>query len=188
MAEPFIRITGNGLSVLEQYLKDTPKEIPKQTVIVLNQTAKDHKRDISKQVRTMVAINAKGANEVLGIRRATKGKMVATVIVKPGFRPSLKRFSAKQTRAGVSYKIDKNNGRKTIPGAFGPNINRLGNHVYKRDGKKLRKLRGVSPWGVYTKNNLSAWTEKQVQEALQKRIQRRIRALYFRALKKAKKT
>ena len=183
MAAPFIEITGKGLDVLNAFLKDAPKQIPKETMIVLNLTAKDHKRAISKRVRSFVAIDTKGANESIAIKKATKGRLTATVRIDPGFRPSLKRFKAKQTKAGVSYKIDKKGGRKTVAGAFGPNIPRLGNHVYKRENGKLKQLRGVSLWGVYLKRNMIYWSDKEVREALEKQVQRRIRALIFKAKK-----
>ncbi len=187
MAQPTVEIRGPGLDVLNKFLKDAPNEIPKQTAIVLNQTARKHKRDISKQVRTKVAIDAKGANEAIGIRKANRGNLTSKVIVKHEFRPSLKRFKAKQTKRGVSYRISKQGGRQTVPGAFGPNINRLGNHVYKRNGKKIQKLHGVSLWGVYLKNDMVYWTQVEVKAALNHQVRRRIRALIFKAQKAAKR-
>ena len=60
----------------------------------------------------------------------------------------------------------------------------LGEHVYKREGKKrlpIQKLHGPSPWGITVKNKLDKLIAgRDVEPELIKQIDRRIRAVNFK--------
>ena len=123
-------------------------------------------------------------------QKANKNRPVAKIELKKEDRLSLKRFSPRQTRAGVSYRTSPKRGRKTAPGAFmGPRPGlvaaRLRGHVFKRVGKNrqpITRLDGASPWGAYLVNRLDLPTVKETRTELTNQVRRRIR---FRRLKAA---
>lgn len=57
------------------------------------------------------------------------------VVEVTGRRIPLGRFAARQTKAGVSYKIDRGGSRKTISSAFIPRLDSGYQGVFKRKGK-----------------------------------------------------
>lgn len=98
-------------------------------------------------------------------------------------RLRLAEFKPNHKRGGVSYKISRRKGRRTIPDAFmGPthkkrNIKWMGG-VFKRAGANpypIFELYGVSPWGVFVKRRLKEPMRVEGREALRKELERRIR-------------
>jgi hypothetical protein len=106
--------------------------------------------------------------------------------LKKGFRFGLQAFNPRQTKKGVSYTISKSTGVQKVPRAFV--IEKWGRRVYirKATGKgsgrgPLRQLRGVSPWGVFVKNNMTPTITEKTQAELNKQIERRIRFLLLKS-------
>ena len=195
-----IEVTDKGLAELTKTLADTPKQIPKETAIAINKTAKGHIIDIAKEFRKHIKINVKGSKEALEQdHKATPKKLGTIVRVKPMARLSLKRFGAKQSKAGVSYQIAKQGGKSVIPSAFGPNIARLGNHVFTRKNpyvpggdknanRALSKMKkGPSMLAVYEKHKMKKWSQKQVNVRLNKEIQKRVDFILYKRSPEAKK-
>jgi hypothetical protein len=162
---------------------DAPKKLKRETATAINATARKTVNLLAKEIGKELATPQKEIKRKITVSdKAKPQKLAATVKQRPTSRLSLKRFSARQTSKGVSYKISKSDGRKTILGAFIPP--RLGNHVYRRrtDARlPIDKLEGPSPWGVTVKKRLDKLIAKRdVKPELIKQINRRIRAVNFK--------
>ncbi len=167
---------------LERVLAEVGRDIDRDLVIAINKTAKKTKSGINKEIRKELAVKASVINKALfQTKRATKPSKFAIVQLKKTDRIPLRDFSAKQVRKGVSYRISKRGGRKLVPGAFqGPRPGRMkaswkGN-VFRRVGKArlpIRKLFGVSPWGVFVKRKMDMPTVAETERELEKQVGRR---------------
>ena len=176
---------------LERALGEKAKRLPIELKIAVNATAKKTKPAISKEVRKELAAPAKAVNQTISIQsKATNTEASAKVLVKKTRRIPLRDFGARQNKRGVSYRISKSQGRKTIYGAFqGPKPGVMktswkGN-VFQRVGKSrlpIVKLYGPSPWGVVVKKKLKPVVQKDAKKELRKQIERRIR---FQNLKRS---
>lgn len=166
------------------------KSFPKELAATINAVAKKTKLDIGRDIRKTVAFKKADAEKPLSIAAtATEGKLQALVRLKKTERLGLHHFGARQDKRGVSYKISKSGGRQRVNGAFqGPRpgamkVSWKGN-VFKRSGPKrlpIVKLLGVSPFGVYAKNDLEKPQIKAIEEELRKQMQRRIELNILRA-------
>ena len=100
--------------------------------------------------------------------------------------------AALMKRAGTNYtnppaktkgkrkgKAPSQNGRGRVPSGFGPNVPRLGGHVFKRVPGATRlpiiKLYGPSAWGVFVRLKLRKKTAKAVLAYVMDRLERRIK-------------
>ena len=187
-----IEIDTRDLEELERAAKAAKKSLPREVSIAVNKTAKQAQGQISREIRKELNAPKKAVDKSLSIpKKATKQKTGAVVRLAATKRIPLRDFGARQTRAGVSYRISKGDGRKTVHGAFqGPKpgavFARFGGHVFKRRGRQrlpIQKLLGVSPWGVFTKRNLFKPVNLYTDQALRKQLERRIRLNVLRASK-----
>lgn len=179
-----IEIPRDQIKRLEQAIAGTKKKLPKELAIAVNATAKKTKGAISKEIRNELATKKTAVDKTLKIKtKATASSLSSTVRVEETRRIPLRDFGARQTKRGVSYKISKTTGRKTVLGAFqGPKPGVMkaswkGN-VFKRAGKArlpIVKLMGVSPWGVFVKKGLTQPSIAEATAELKKQIERRIR-------------
>ena len=169
---------------LEKALGDAgPKKLRQQVAIALNQTAKRTETLLAKEVAKEIVIAQKEIKKGIKQDRKAKPEVLATnVVQKESARIPLKRYKARQNKAGVRYRISKKTGGKTVKSAFIAET--LSSHAFKRTGKKrlpIRKLYGPSPWGVTVKNNLDRLVlERDIEPELIKKIDRRIRAINFK--------
>jgi hypothetical protein len=164
-------------------------------------TAKQAKTHTSKLVRETVNIKKKDLDPNIDAVRLGNG---AKMSVKESKRLPLRDFGAKDTKKnGVTYRISKGGagsvqmskrmtvattrgrgGRGRVSDAFILNkATRKGKphdfsgHVFKRVGKKrnpIRKLYGVSAWGVVVKNDMIRPIAAQAEINLEKNVLRRI--------------
>lgn len=195
-----IKIDDKQLKTLAATLADTPKNIPKETSKAINNTAKGHITDIAKQFRKVININVKGSKEALEQNiKSRPNKLSANVRVKPTVRPPLKRFKARQSKAGVTYQIEKGGVKGMIPGAFGPKIDKLNKHVFLRKNPYVRgagpqvnkaiKIAGHGPnmLAVYKKKKMKQWSMKEVNLRLNKEIEKRVKFILYKQNKEAAK-
>tara|TARA_R100000951_G_scaffold113555_1_gene115812 strand:- start:6821 stop:7435 length:615 start_codon:yes stop_codon:yes gene_type:complete len=173
---------------LQKLLKDTPKEIPKRTATIINDTTKKHKTAVSKKLREYVMISAKGAKSAISVGSKAKApyKLSSSFHIKATRRPSLKNYKAKQTKAGVTYQIDPKK-KSFIAGAFGPKIVKLNKNVflrknpYSKGGDRTANrmlgssLKGPNMWKVYTKHKLHSWSQKEIRKELEFQFDKQIR-------------
>jgi hypothetical protein len=179
-----------GIKGLEQALKGTSKQLPRELMIAVNATAKKVRTGMGRQVREELTVKAKDLKPILKVRKkANRSQISALVRLDKTKRLSLKAFGVRQTRAGVSFKISKRTGRKTVRGGFmGPKPGRpaarLGGHAYIRRGPArypIVRMHGASPGGAYEKQNMRPRTINDGATELAKQVQRRVR---FNTLKK----
>ena len=144
---------------------------------------------IAKAVSERVAIKQKDVRK--DIKKTRIRPYGVRLVLNKTDRISLKRFSPRMTRAGVTYKIDKKGGRKTVIGGFtGPRPGltsvRLRGHVFRRknlaDSKsQIVKRRGPSAAGVLTPYPARVReVSRQVQREFRTQIVKRIK---YRRLK-----
>jgi len=185
-----IDIDAKKLKELLAATKKAGKSFPKELAQAINQVSKKTRVDIGRDIRKTVALKkADSEKPIKVLSTATTGKLSATVRLNKTRRLGLNAFGARQDKSGVSYKISKNGGRKRVAGAFqGPRpgvmkVSWRGN-AFKRVGKArlpIRKLRAVSAWGAYAKNDLSGPQVKAIEAELAKQMERRIKLNILRA-------
>jgi len=181
-----MKIEGQGFDALVNIAEGFGPEISKEATIAVNRTAKFHKNQIAKEVTKHVKLKQKDVKEVIDVEKSrSRTRPMAKVIVNKTSRLSLKRFGARQTKSGVSYRISKSGKRGKIKDAF--IVDKLGGHVFRRKGKKrlpIQKLYGVSVAGVYNKQNLYPISEKLIAERLNYEMLRRVRAVNVRLIRR----
>lgn len=187
-----IEIEAKDLRRLREATEKAKKKFSKELAAAINQTSKKTRRSIGKNVRDEVALKKQEAEKPISIRTtATEHRLSATVQLKKTARLGLRQFGAKQTKTGVSYRISKKGGRARIAGAFQgpkPGVMKMSwrGNVFKRVGKSrlpIVQIKGVSPYGVYQKNQLSRKQVKEIEAELNKQMERRIRLNILRAEK-----
>lgn len=177
-----------GAKELAKVLGGSRKKIKRQLIIAVNATSRKTKGTIAKQIATELATAQKNIKKTSTIRKkAGKADRIPTAIItqKQTSRIPLRDFRARQTKAGVTYKVSKKKGRKVAPGAFqGPTPKRMKaswrGRVFKRVGQSrlpIVQLMGPSPWGVFQKQKLKRPTVKVSRIELANQIRKRIRYL-----------
>lgn len=176
-----VSIDQSQIERLKQALGDKAKRIQQEVATAINATAKKVAREIAKEIKTELATTVKViAAAIRHTRKANKAQLGATVTLAKTKRISLKEFGARQTKTGVSYRISKTEGRKSIRSAFVSN--KLYGHVFARIGKSrlpIDKKHGPSPWGVFVGKKLTPQIVAMAEVELKKQIEKRIR---FRTL------
>jgi hypothetical protein len=176
-----ITMTGDSVRKLQDEISHIKGGMEKAIARASKRVASGAKTKVSKELRQVVAIKAGDINKTL---KTTNHKRGAVFAILETDRIPLKYFGARQTAKGVSYKLDKAKGRSFIAGAFGPNIPRLGNHVFKRQGKARKpivKLFGVSTWAVFIEKKMYKPTEGDIQKKFEDRLKHEIGYLIAKA-------
>ena len=185
-----IEIDAKQLTRLRKAVGKASTKFGRELAAAINATAKKTKRDIGRDVRSVIAIKKKESEEPLKIRaKATADQPSTTVSIAKTRRLGLRHFGARQDKKGVSFKISKQGGRQRVDGAFqGPrpgvmNVKWKGN-AFRRVGKErhpIIHLRGVSAFGAYVKNHFTQPQIKRINDELQKQMERRIKLNILRA-------
>ncbi len=172
---------------IEQNLANVVSNVKKEKNIAAWKAARKGESAIAKEVTSELATKQKTVKQHIRKKRLSFG---ASVALKKSARIPLKDFGARQKKVGVSYRISKSEGRKTIPGAFqGPRPGVMkaswkGN-VFKRVGKArlpIVKLYGPSPWGVLRVSNRTSNVREIIQAEFIKQLADRLR---YQRLKKS---
>lgn len=182
MVQVSIEVDKRKLREVERLLSGIKRGLPKAMAGAVNDTAKKTKTDISTEIRRKVAIKKRDIDPHIRRTRATVGKPSAKITLSESTRLPLKYFGARQTKKGVTYKIDKAGGRKLIPGAF--ISQKMGGHVFVRVGAKrfpLRKPMGLSPWGTFVKLGMEDRISAVSLHILHTNLDRRVRFLLLKA-------
>ena len=184
-----ISISAKGIAGLTKAVNGIAKEVRRNVAVAINETSKTGKAGIAKKIAAELAVAQKIIKKEMSNTKANATNLTSNLRLKKTNRISLRYFGAKQNKTGVSYKISKTKGRKTIAGAFqGPKpgamkVSWRGN-VFKRVGKErlpIVKLNGPSPWGVFAVNRMTKKQEEELRIELEKRVERRIRFLTLKA-------
>ena len=171
------------LDRLARAAKEAGKDIRRESAIAVNATARKGRSVIAKQITQELATTQKVVKRhIYVVNKASALRVSSTLRLEPSSRIPLRDFKPTQNKRGVSYRVSKTEGRKTIPGAF--IVNRYGGHVYKRPNPGSRAVgrnkKGASPWGVYVKQNYRPLTVKQLDAELAKQLDRRTRFIRMR--------
>jgi len=186
-----VSVNQASLNGLKLAIKNTKTTLRRELRIAVNATAKKAKSIINKQIRSELAVTAKVVDRTISVKaEATEVQLSAKVTIKKTARIPLRDFGARQTRAGVSYKVSKKEGRKTVQGAFqgprpGVTKGSWSKNAFARIGAEKTPiviLLGPSPWGLLALGKQLGPSKEQTQAELEKQVQRRIR---FITLKKS---
>lgn len=141
-------------------------------------------KGMSQQIRLTLNVKAKDLRKWLKKTKVNKTNMSGKVSLLGTGRMNLAKFGAKQTRRGVSYRIEKSGKRRLMPHAFGPApkfISKLGGQVYVREhGAKrlpIRKAWGVSVLGFVKKNRMKKGFIKTANKRVRMELKERLRML-----------
>lgn len=169
---------------LQKALGDAaPKKLRREVSTAVNYVAKQAKNGLAKEIAKELATTQTTIKQSIAVsKKSTPETLSATVTQDETKRIPLKEFKARQTKAGVRYKISKTSGQGFIKSAFiSP---QLGNHVFQRTGKSrlpIDKKYGPSPWGVTVKKRLDKLiAARDLEPLLIKQIERRIKAVNFK--------
>ena len=185
-----IEVRGNGFNALRNLATDFKVNLAKETAIATKNTAKAHRREISKNVRQFVAMTNKAVLRAVTVEPGNRANTASRIHIEKTERPSLKEFKARQTKKGVSYKIRKGGKRKLIQSAF-LGKGRLNGHVYIRRTKArlpVRKLYGVSVAAVFGQNDLIGLSTEQILARMDVEMQKRVRSIIVRTIRKQGRT
>lgn len=190
-----VTIDPGQIAAMKAAIENTGRNLRKELAVACNATAAKGKSLIAKQIGKELATPQKNIRATISqTRKAKDTDISATLEVRKDRRISLKEFGARQTKAGVSYKISKTRGRKSIKSAFV--VNSLGGHVFVREGAKVKaskgryagKMRqpiykkyGPSSWGVFVVGKKQGPSVTEIEAELKKQIDRRIRFIALKA-------
>ena len=156
-------------------LENLVKNLPKELAIISGKTARKGRSLIAKAVTEELAVTQKVVKKHIRVKTDIE-RTGASIELRKSKRIGIQNFKARQTKAGVSYRISKTTGRTTATKAFmGPRPGvlaaKLYGGVFKREFPHQRlpiyNLRGPSPWGVL-----------RHQHKKRKRITTELRAAY----------
>lgn len=174
----------DSLNRLADAVGRSGRSLSREFATACNATARGMRTPIGKEIRTELAAPAKVVKETIGVRRkASPASLTSSVAVSKTKRIPLRDFGARQTKAGVSYRMLKSDGRKTLPSAFV--VPNLGNHVFTRKqgaGRlPIKKRHGLSPHGVFVSREMDEPMLQEASTRLKKEIERRIQYNIFKA-------
>lgn len=161
-------------------LRGIPSKVNRVLRTAANDTAKTLRSDLSKNIRELVNIKKADIDPYLKVT-PPQGASVE-IRIKEGARIPLRFFGARETKAGVTYKISRRGGRNRIPSAF--IVKKFASNVYTRKSANrgpFLKPRGVSAWGVVGVNKLDAKAVRDGQAIFRKNIMRRLNLEVLRA-------
>ena len=140
MALVNIQITGHR----ELEAKLDPKRVKRIRWSAINDAARSGRTLISRDVREVLAAPAYEIDKAIGFSRIGNGDDKGFGEVKVERRPiPLKRFNPRQTKAGVSVIVRRDQGRRVVKGSFGPRIDKLNGRVVKRVGKQVWPIKDL---------------------------------------------
>ena len=186
-----LRVKLEGEKRLAKLLNGNAKKVRQQMKMAVNATAKQAVNVWAAAISKEIAVTQKAVKGTIKIVRKADNNWLRSTLRqrKEKNRIPLKQFKPKQDASGVGYTI-KRGSKGFLPSGF--IVKSLGNHVFKRDGPKIKMTKGVnkgqdkqrifkqygpSPWGVSAKNNLKIPVTLESKEILIKQIDRRIRAV-----------
>lgn len=184
-----LQIRGDSLDKLAAACHEAGRNLNRELRIVISKASKRTEKHISRRIRKRLNVDKKDIlSHIVAHRAKAKENSsipAAVVIVKHDKRLPLKRFNkTRQIQAGVSYKIDKAKPRRLARSAFGPNIARLGHHVFQREGKSRLPIKkhppGLSAWGMFTRNLMDKETELDASMFIETEMERRTKFILLK--------
>jgi len=171
-------------------LREAGVSVPKAFAAAINDTAKDARSRMSKRIRQWISIKKKALDRTLKIsHRATARDLHSGIHLEKTKGIPLQYFGARQTAAGVTFRLSKLAPRQLIAHAFmGPKPGVLAatlhGGVFIRLGKArlpIEKLRGDTPYDVFVRTGMLGPTTKETTDLLKKNVDQRTRFAILKA-------
>jgi hypothetical protein len=190
-----IEIDAKQLKRLREATGRAKKNFSKELAAAINETAKDVRLKISRDISSEITMPVKDIKSRISTKqKATAQTPIAVASLGWKKREGLQYFKARQTKAGVTYRISKKAKRGLVLGAFmGPSPGvlalSLNGGVFVRMGAarkmtkgrsqgKIRqpivKLRAVSAAGAFLKNKHDKVMPGFIRQKLTHQMERRI--------------
>ncbi|MBN1377856.1 MAG: phage tail protein [Gammaproteobacteria bacterium] len=136
MADKLVEITFDQkkLNQLMLTLRGYPKALPKIVTRGINKTATAVRTQIVRGIAENINLKIGDIRKKIILKKASYLRWLAEIFVS-GRRIPLISFGARQTKSGVSYRIDKSTGRKKLAHAFIATMSTGHSGVFKRRGK-----------------------------------------------------
>jgi len=112
-----VKVNKAQLRAVHQMLRDVPSGLKRTMSRAINRTAISARAAIVNRVYGLVAAKKGAIRKAITLKRATFSRWAADLGVY-GERIPIFAFGARQTKRGVTYKISRGGGRKTISKAF----------------------------------------------------------------------
>ena len=177
-----VKIDASQISRMKAAIQDTGRNLRKELVIAVNQTAKQTKSAVAKELSKELNLKQKVVARAVKIGRTATGQDITSEVeVNKEKRFNLTSFGAQEVASGVQYKTLKSKPKKIAKSAF--QIDRWGGKTFVRVGKArgpLRNLKGPSPWGIFVVGKKIGPSADQAEAALKKNIDKRIRFLLLK--------
>jgi len=123
-----VKFSERNLRNLQRQFKGYESAMPKVMSRAINKTAKAARTKAAREISGIIKVKVGRVRKAIGIKKATYFTWQADVGVDhKSQRIPLIDFAARQTKKGVSYKIDSTGQRKTIPSAFITTVRTLWN-------------------------------------------------------------
>jgi len=155
-----IRVNPADMEAIVSSLRDAPKALRQAYSTAINRTLAGMKTDALKSdgpIRSRHPILRKQIAPYIGIRKATIRNLHGSFKFNKSHRLKLSIFDPMSDPGGVTYMIDREKGRRLLPGGFTYPKNASGKKVKwvaRRVGKRKKPLafpKGLSPWGMFNK-------------------------------------
>ena len=171
------------MATLQKELRGWPAGIRKAMYQSINDTTTKLRGQMASDLSKSITMKRRDIVPLISRTKAKAAKLQANVEMKEAARVSLARFSAKQTKKGITYKIKKSGPRSLIKSAFGLSIDKLNRQVFRRVGKSrlpIVRLFGPSPAVAFLGEKLDVKTEFDADALLDKNLNRRIKFLLLK--------
>jgi len=102
---------------VQRTLRHIPNAMPRIMSRAVNRTTKSAKTETGRRISRAINITQSSVKKRILMTKATFSRWIGTLGISEK-RFSLMHFKARQTKRGVTYKIEKTGARKRIPAAF----------------------------------------------------------------------
>lgn len=178
------------LRKVQGMLRDIPRALPRVMSRAINKTATSAKTDVARRIAGEVNIKISTIKKNITLKRATYRVWQAVLGIWTKRIPLIN-FAARQTAKGVSYKISKTEGRKTIKSAFIISMSSGHRGVFRRAGPgrlPIIELKGPSVGEVFRGSaGLAQAATRQAQQRLGRNIDDQVKLALARWRAGAKK-
>jgi hypothetical protein len=172
-----IALKEKGLSELIESLNNVAENLAKETYTALSKAGSKTARAMTQEVTAELNVAAKVVRSKIKIKKQRENLTVTASLAK-SWRIPLRDFKARETKKGVSARLEKKKGVTHYPGAF--IVKKFGGQVYTRPESGARgpilKMKGASPFGSLVKRSLNKVVEISTEE-VRKQLAERIRYL-----------
>jgi len=171
------------LKRIEKILSGIPRAMPRVMTSAINKTVGLANTDISKRIRSVLALKAAAIKKAMRRRKANYHSWRGDIWVSKKRLPLIQ-FGARKTARGTSYKIEKSGGRKVLSHAFIARMPTGHEGVFMRRGKKRLPLtaekRGPSIGEVFESGPMVAAAVSTALKNLERNIDSQVERILLK--------